>query len=186
MAWNTTDESRTVGLSINSVGFPGGTDQVLDALLKMVVGEGCQRTGYKLHDGWCWGFAPRDIAGTDTLSPHGKAGGRAVDINAPNNGRGTRGDIPPKMVGLLEEFGFTWGGRWSWTDPMHFQADRGPRYYRRATKRAKARFVDRKLAYRISGRIFGRPRRAAQYLRGKLNKGKLHDEFHVKVVRAKG
>lgn len=185
MAWNTTDEDRVVPLVVEKVGFPGGTDQLLKPLWSLLLEEAIRRTGYRLDRGECWGYAPRNVAGEDFLSYHGRGGGRAVDVNAPDNGRGGRGDIPLKFVALFEEYGFEWGGRWSFTDPMHIEANRTQRYYRRALKRARARFVERKLAYRVSGRVFSKPRRALQFLRGKLRKGDLHDEFHVQVVRKK-
>ncbi|MEX0755711.1 MAG: M15 family metallopeptidase [Actinomycetota bacterium] len=186
MAWNTTDPSRVKALVVDDVPFPGGADQVLVPLWRILIPEACRRSAYGLDKGENWGYAPRDVADSPGfLSFHGRGGGRAVDVNAPDNARGTRGDIPMKFVRLLEEFGMEWGGRWGWTDPMHFQAGRSIRYYRRALKRARRRFVEQKLAYRISGRLFSKPRRAAQFLRGKLRNGRLHDEFHVTVVRRK-
>ena len=49
--------------------------------------------------------------------------GIAFDLNDRTNAMGTAGDMDPKLVALLEGWGFTWGGRWSGTnkDPMHFQ-----------------------------------------------------------------
>jgi hypothetical protein len=36
---------------------------------------------------------------------------------------GTAGDMGPRLVALLEGYGFLWGGRWAGRskDPMHFQ-----------------------------------------------------------------
>lgn len=49
--------------------------------------------------------------------------GIAFDLNDKTNAMGTAGDMDPKLVELLEGYGFTWGGRWSGNnkDPMHFQ-----------------------------------------------------------------
>jgi hypothetical protein len=67
-------------------------------------------------------FVPRFIAGTHTLSYH--AFGLAVDLNVPENQRGTRGRMNPQVVAVFERWGFGWGGRWRYTDPMHFELHR--------------------------------------------------------------
>lgn len=67
-------------------------------------------------------FVPRYIAGTHQLSYH--AFGLAIDINAPENPRGSRGHMDPRVVEIFREWGFEWGGTWHYTDPMHFQLDR--------------------------------------------------------------
>jgi hypothetical protein len=64
-------------------------------------------------------YVPRFIAGTSTLSNH--AFGLALDINAVENQRGTVGLIDRDVVAIFQEWGFTWGGDWAWTDPMHFE-----------------------------------------------------------------
>ena len=53
------------------------------------------------------------------LSMH--AFGLAFDINVSENYLGTRGDQHPKVVEILERWGFAWGGRWERPDPMHFE-----------------------------------------------------------------
>lgn len=67
-------------------------------------------------------YYPRFIANTTTLSNH--AFGTAFDINTAGNQRGTVGEIDRGVVAIFERWGFTWGGRWSWTDPMHFEMSR--------------------------------------------------------------
>ncbi len=49
--------------------------------------------------------------------------GIAFDLNDKTNAMGTAGDMDPRLVELIEGYGFTWGGRWSGQnkDPMHFQ-----------------------------------------------------------------
>jgi len=47
--------------------------------------------------------------------------GIAFDINAATNRIGTRGDMDPRIVAILEKWGFRWGGRWTLPDPMHFE-----------------------------------------------------------------
>ena len=64
-------------------------------------------------------YVPRFIAGTSTLSNH--AFGLALDINAVENQRGTVGLIDRSVVRVFQKWGFTWGGDWAWTDPMHFE-----------------------------------------------------------------
>ncbi|UDY23372.1 M15 family metallopeptidase [Nocardioides sp. Kera G14] len=67
-------------------------------------------------------YYPRFIAGTTSISNH--AFGLAIDINAPENGRGTAGQMDRSVVAIFEKWGFTWGGVWHYTDPMHFEMNR--------------------------------------------------------------
>jgi hypothetical protein len=67
-------------------------------------------------------YYPRFIAGTSSLSNH--AFGLAIDINAPENGRGTAGQMDRTVVQIFEKWGFTWGGVWHYTDPMHFEMNK--------------------------------------------------------------
>ncbi|MFP5351366.1 MAG: M15 family metallopeptidase [Actinomycetota bacterium] len=53
------------------------------------------------------------------LSMH--AFGLAFDINVSTNHLGTRGDMDPRIVEIIERWGFEWGGRWERPDPMHFE-----------------------------------------------------------------
>jgi D-alanyl-D-alanine carboxypeptidase len=64
-------------------------------------------------------YYPRFIAGTTKLSNH--SFGLALDLNVPGNQRGTVGEMDRGVVAIFEHWGFTWGGRWSYTDPMHFE-----------------------------------------------------------------
>jgi hypothetical protein len=64
-------------------------------------------------------YYPRFIAGTTQLSLH--AFGIALDLNVPGNQRGTVGEIDRDVVKIFQKWGFTWGGDWAWTDPMHFE-----------------------------------------------------------------
>ena len=64
-------------------------------------------------------YNPRFIAGTTSLSNH--SFGLALDLNTPGNQRGTVGDMDRSVVSVFEHWGFTWGGRWQYTDPMHFE-----------------------------------------------------------------
>ena len=66
-------------------------------------------------------YYPRFIAGSTTLSNH--AFGLALDLNVPGNQRGTVGEMDRRVVAVFEKWGFTWGGHWRYTDPMHFEAN---------------------------------------------------------------
>jgi hypothetical protein len=66
------------------------------------------------YDGYGIGPAKR-------LSRH--AWGIALDINAPSNGFGTRGNQPRALIRTFKKWGFGWGGRWAVPDPMHFEWD---------------------------------------------------------------
>jgi len=74
--------------------------------------------------GGCYGprFIGRVAGGR--LSHH--AWGIALDINAADNAFGTRSDLDPRLVEMMERSGFTWGGRWLVPDGMHFEWVRFP------------------------------------------------------------
>jgi len=67
-------------------------------------------------------YYPRFIAGSTSLSLH--SWGIAFDVNVPGNLRGTVGEIDRDVVAIFEKWGFAWGGRWRYTDPMHFELAR--------------------------------------------------------------
>lgn len=47
--------------------------------------------------------------------------GAAVDLNARSNPLGTLGTQDPRLVEIMIDWGFTWGGDWLFPDPMHFE-----------------------------------------------------------------
>ena len=47
--------------------------------------------------------------------------GIAIDLDASTNGRGSRGTMDPRVVQIFKQWGFRWGGDWSYSDPMHFE-----------------------------------------------------------------
>ena len=66
-------------------------------------------------------FAPRFLS-TDQqggISHH--AWGVAFDINASQNPLGAKPRLDPRLVEIMESWGFTWGGRWLVPDGMHFE-----------------------------------------------------------------
>ena len=92
----------------------------LRAALEEIQARGLASAIHPEQYGGC--FVPRFIAGTTTLSNH--AFGLAFDLNVPENQRGTVGRINRQVVAIFEEWGFTWGGTWHYTDPMHFELNR--------------------------------------------------------------
>jgi len=89
----------------------------LRAALEDVIAQGLAD---KIHPGEYAGcYYPRFIAGSTTLSNH--AFGLALDLNVPGNQRGTAGEIDRGVVAIFKHWGFTWGGDWHYTDPMHFE-----------------------------------------------------------------
>ncbi len=92
----------------------------LEAALRDVQAQGLAD---RIHPGEYAGcYYPRFIAGSTTLSNH--AFGLALDLNVPGNQRGTVGEIDRGVVAIFKHWGFTWGGDWGYTDPMHFEVNR--------------------------------------------------------------
>jgi len=52
--------------------------------------------------------------------------GIAIDLNVAQNRPGTRPDLDKRLVRIMEDNGFTWGGRWLIPDGMHFEWVRFP------------------------------------------------------------
>jgi hypothetical protein len=62
-------------------------------------------------------FINRNPAGR--ISHH--SWGIAVDVNVGENAYGTKADQDLRLVRIMEQAGFTWGGRWVVPDGMHFE-----------------------------------------------------------------
>ncbi|MGH3349617.1 MAG: M15 family metallopeptidase [Nocardioides sp.] len=92
----------------------------LRAALQEVVDRGLAKTIDPKQYAGC--YYPRFIANSTQLSNH--AFGTAVDLNTAGNQRGTVGEMDRTVVSIFERWGFTWGGNWKWTDPMHFEMNR--------------------------------------------------------------
>jgi hypothetical protein len=109
----TTEQVPILGaVTCNRLIFPQ-----LRAALQEVVDRGLAD---KIHpDQYAGCYYPRFIAGSTKLSNH--AFGLALDLNTPGNQRGTVGEMDRGVVAAFEHWGFTWGGRWGYTDPMHFE-----------------------------------------------------------------
>jgi hypothetical protein len=66
-------------------------------------------------------YVPRFIERDPTHAISLHTWGIAIDIDAQTNGRGTAGTMDPRVVSIFKQWGFRWGGDWSYTDPMHFE-----------------------------------------------------------------
>jgi hypothetical protein len=65
----------------------------------------------------CWN--PRLTRSGSGVSRH--AWGAAVDLNVAGNPTGLASAQDPRLVEVMERWGFTWGGRWLVPDPAHFE-----------------------------------------------------------------
>jgi hypothetical protein len=65
----------------------------------------------------CWN--PRLTRSRSGVSRH--AWGAAVDLNVAGNPTGLASAQDPRLVEVMEHWGFTWGGRWLVPDPAHFE-----------------------------------------------------------------
>ena len=67
----------------------------------------------------CFNIRKTRSAGSNSFSLH--SWGLAVDVNAAWNGYGAKPTLSPAFVEAWEASGFSWGGRWTHPDGMHFQ-----------------------------------------------------------------
>jgi hypothetical protein len=67
----------------------------------------------------CFGARFINAGPRHRLSHH--AWGIAVDFNASENPTGIRPNLDRRLVGVMREHGFTWGGDWLVPDGMHFE-----------------------------------------------------------------
>lgn len=81
--------------------------------------------GSKIHRGEYGGcYVPRFIARDPSRGLSFHTFGTAIDLNVPGNLRGTVGEIDRRVVNIFIQCGFSWGGTWNYTDPMHFELAR--------------------------------------------------------------
>jgi hypothetical protein len=79
----------------------------------------------KIHPGEYGGcYVPRYISHNPAYGLSLHSWGIAVDLNVPENQRGTAGHMDPAVVAIFKKWGFAWGGDWHYTDPMHFEMNR--------------------------------------------------------------
>lgn len=95
--------------------------EMLDGAMSQLVEEGLGHLVDPAGFAGCWN--PRYIRPTtgrsSGISRH--AWGAAVDLNTPSNPIGSAGTQDPRLVEVMAEWGFTWGGDWLVPDPMHFE-----------------------------------------------------------------
>jgi hypothetical protein len=112
--------------NVAGVKFPGGVKSGdVSTVLHYVAAQFHARVE-KLRDGWCWGWAYRDVRGSSGLSNHAAA--CAIDVNAPNHALGAVGTFNAAQVrtihAILGEVGgvVRWGGDYvGRKDEMHFE-----------------------------------------------------------------
>jgi hypothetical protein len=89
----------------------------LEGAMDEVVAQGLSSTIHSF-DG-C--FSSRFVLRSPSASISHHAWGVAVDINADTNRFGTPPTQDPRLVTLMERWGFAWGGDWIVPDGMHFE-----------------------------------------------------------------
>jgi hypothetical protein len=72
-------------------------------------------------------YNPELLAATPTAPPAFHAYGAAIDINAPQNVFGSTPHQDPRLVAVMERWGFNWGGNFLVPDGMHFEYLSPPR-----------------------------------------------------------
>jgi hypothetical protein len=97
----------------------------LRAALQELVDRGLEHTVDRRDYGGCW--VARTQGGIEgPLSSH--AWGTSIDFNVSDNHLGAEPSQDPRLVEVMAEHGFTWGGDWLLPDAMHFELvpDRDP------------------------------------------------------------
>ncbi|HEX2053982.1 MAG TPA: M15 family metallopeptidase [Actinomycetota bacterium] len=84
-----------------------------------VVDEGLSNLVRRRDFGGC--LAPRFLNSDPHSGLSHHSWGIAFDFNVASNPYGAEPTMDPRLVSLLEEWGFTWGGRWVVPDGMHFE-----------------------------------------------------------------
>jgi hypothetical protein len=103
-------------------GNKGMLPQLRAALDEIVQTPGLASKIHPHEYGGC--YVPRFIAKDPSKGLSLHSWGMAVDLNVPENQRGTAGHMDRRVVAVFKKWGFAWGGDWSFTDPMHFEMDR--------------------------------------------------------------
>lgn len=94
----------------------------LQLALREVIREGLTAAIHPAQYGGC--YVPRFIAHDPAKGLSFHTFGTAIDLNVPENQRGTVGQMNRTVVAIFNRCGFNWGGLWSYTDPMHFELAR--------------------------------------------------------------
>lgn len=84
----------------------------------------------RLHQGWCWGWYVRRIAGSSSYSNH--SSGTAIDLNAPDHPAGATGTFSRAQRAAIDHILHAchgvvrWGGHFTGAkDEMHFEINKG-------------------------------------------------------------
>ncbi len=127
--WMASTDKAAIGIanpSVSGVDFPNGVRGGDVQVVLMYVAGRFHATVEALHDGWCWGYAYREIEGSSSLSNH--ASGTAIDLNAPRHPMGKAGTFTAAQVAAIRmilaflEGVVRWGGDYSGRkDEMHFE-----------------------------------------------------------------
>lgn len=91
----------------------------LRAALREVVADGLTYAVDPDDYGGCYNARFIDSNPGGRLSHH--SWGIAIDINVAENAFGSKPDQDERLVAVMEQAGFTWGGRWLKPDGMHFE-----------------------------------------------------------------
>jgi hypothetical protein len=94
----------------------------LRGAMRTIVAKGLANTIHSFSGCYAARYTNRDP--TSSISHH--AWGIAVDINAPTNVFGTTPHQDPRLVKVMERWGFIWGGTFIRPDGMHFEYHRPP------------------------------------------------------------
>lgn len=89
------------------------------AAFQEIAGSGLSNLVRRGDFGGC--FAPRLLNSDPNSGLSRHAWGISFDFNVSSNPYGQEPSMDPRLVDLLEEHGFTWGGRWGEPDGMHFE-----------------------------------------------------------------
>ena len=89
----------------------------LRAAMKEVLARDLAYTIQRGQYGGC--YAPRFVANGHRLSHH--TWGIALDLNVSENPPGIRPNLDRRLVTVMRDHGFTWGGDWLVPDGMHFE-----------------------------------------------------------------
>lgn len=121
---------RSATADATGIRFPGGVRHDAPGQLLMAVAGRFHREVEQLVDGWCWGYAEREIRGGGSLSNH--ASGTAIDCNAPRHPLGKAGTFSGSQVAAIRQIladtnhVVRWGGDYSGrVDEMHFEITTG-------------------------------------------------------------
>jgi hypothetical protein len=104
---------------VGSVTCNKGMLPQLRAALSEVVQRGLADKIHPSQYGGC--YYPRYIAYDPAKGLSLHTWGIAIDLNVPENQRGTVGQMDRQVVQIFKRWGFAWGGDWHYTDPMHFE-----------------------------------------------------------------